>query len=84
MPHLSTREEEIENVVLAHLAVHGKIKNADVQRLFGLSADNARRTLDRLRNRGVIELGSKHARGRAVSYVHGARAIVSGDDGDAS
>jgi hypothetical protein len=72
LPHLPTREDEIETVVLAHLAVHGKIKNADVQRLFGLSADNARRTLGRLRNPGVIELGSKSSTGRSVFYVRSA------------
>jgi predicted transcriptional regulator of viral defense system len=54
--------------VLAHLEEHGRIKNRDVQALLDCREDKARRILGALRDRGVIELGSK-AKGRFVFYV---------------
>jgi hypothetical protein len=64
-----SQRERDESAVLAYLDEHGQVKNADVQALLGASPDTARRTLNRLRDRGVIVLGSKHATGRSVFYV---------------
>jgi hypothetical protein len=68
--NVPTKDEEIEAAVLAYLDEHGKINNSAVQALLRVKPDVARRTLGRLRDRGVIELGSKAATGRAVHYVH--------------
>jgi hypothetical protein len=74
--HTPGRREQAEAAVLAHLAEHGRVKNADVQTLLGVGEDKARRTLNALRERGVIELGSKHAVGRSVFYVRADAAAV--------
>ena len=60
--------EQAEAAILAYLDEHGRIKNADVQALLGFGEDKARRTLNRLRDCGVIRLGSKAATGRSVFY----------------
>jgi hypothetical protein len=67
--HVPTRREHDEAAVLAYLDEHGQVKNSDVQALLGVGEDKARRALNRLRDRGVIVLGSKYATGRSVSYV---------------
>lgn len=67
--HMPTKEEEIKAAVLAYIDEHGRINNKAVQGLLGVKPDVARRTLGRLRDDRVIELGSKAATGRAVYYV---------------
>ena len=66
---MPTKDEEIEAAVLAYIDEHGKINNATVQALLRVKPDVARRTLGRLRDKGIIKLGSKAATGRAVFYV---------------
>jgi hypothetical protein len=71
--HVPARREQDEAAILAYLDEHGKVKNADVQALLCVGEDKARRALNRLRDRGVIVLGSKAATGRSVSYVRASR-----------
>jgi predicted ArsR family transcriptional regulator len=67
-----TRREQIEAAVLAHLEEHGRIKAADLQALVGVKPDTAGRMLKALKERGVIVVGSKHAKGRSAYYVRAA------------
>jgi hypothetical protein len=67
--HVPTKDEEIEAAVLSYLDEHGRINNKAVQGLLGVKPDVARRTLGRLRDRGIIELGSAAATGRGVYYL---------------
>lgn len=74
-----TPREQAEAAILSYLDEHGQIKNAEVQALLGFGEDKARRTLNRLRDRDVIKLGSESATGRSVFYV---RAVSEGVDDD--
>jgi hypothetical protein len=67
--HVPTKEEEIEAAVLTYIDEHGRINNKAVQGLLGVKPDVARRTLGRLRDRGIIERGSSAATGRGVYYL---------------
>lgn len=74
IPELPDGRSQRDEAVLAHLEAHGQIRTTDVQRLFNVGADQARRILVSLRKRGLIVLGSKQATGRGVFYVQGSTA----------
>jgi Mn-dependent DtxR family transcriptional regulator len=64
-----TREDKIEAAVLAYIDAHGQIRTRDVPALLGVGMHTASNVLKRLKDRGVIAVGSRHSTGRSVFYV---------------
>lgn len=60
-------DQEIEIKILAFIQEHGRIKNDDVQKLFGVSDATATRYLQSLEDKGRIT--QKGVVGEAVFYV---------------
>jgi hypothetical protein len=67
--HVPTREDKIEAAVLAYIDAHGQIRTRDVPALLGVGMHTASNVLKRLKDRGVIAVGSRHSTGRSVFYV---------------
>jgi hypothetical protein len=68
-PHVPTKAEKIEAAVLAYIDEHGQIRTRDVPALLGVGSHTASNVLKRLKDKGVIAVGSKHPTGRSVFYV---------------
>jgi hypothetical protein len=71
IPHVPTKAEKIEAAVLAYIDKHGQIMTRDVPALLCVGSTTASTVLKRLKDKGVIAVGSKHATGRSVFYIRG-------------
>ena len=65
-PRLQTDEEK----VLAYVQERGFIKRADCQRLLGVSAIQARYTLQKMRERGLLRIEGSRKGARYLAVTH--------------
>lgn len=74
LPYLTNSASDAEEYVLRHLQSHETVKPKDVVDMLSLASEQSgSRILRELREEGVIEIGSEHARGRGVFHVRGPR-----------
>lgn len=71
VPYHRHQPRDLDAKVIAHLSDYGWINNRTLQTLFDLDLHVARRRLDELRRRGIIEKLPGAKRGPAVKYGPG-------------
>lgn len=79
VPYHRQQPKDLDAKVIAHLSDYGWINNRTLQTLFDLDLHVARRRLDALRRRGIVEKLPGAKRGPAVKYGPGPNSGLEGD-----